>query len=110
MVIERITGGKPQQAPKVEKNASDTRRVDAGKGQSADKSAPVAPEPSVMANVSEKSRAAIKAYRIASESKPDISRAQRVAQIKAKVANGTYTAPASHEVAEAVLKNVVKGS
>ncbi|HEB72295.1 MAG TPA: hypothetical protein ENI77_06700 [Nitrospirae bacterium] len=110
MVIERVTGGKPQEAPKARQNASGARRVDAGKGQPAGKSAPVAPEPSVMANVSEKSKAAIKAYRIASESKPDISRAQRVAQIKAKVANGTYKAPASHEVATAVIKDVVKGS
>jgi len=110
MVIERVTGGKPQQAPKAERNVSNTRRVDAGKNRPADKAAPSAPESSAMANVSDKSRAAIKAYRIASESKPDISRAQRVAQIKAKVANGTYNSPASHEVATAVLKDVVKGS
>ena len=110
MVIERVTGGKPQEVRKTEQNASEAKRVDSGKDRPADKPATTASESSVMTNVSEKSRAAIKAYRIASESKPDISRAQRVAMIKAQVADGTYNPPGAADVAEAVLKDVAKGN
>ncbi len=108
MVIERVTGGKPQEVPKTDKSASETKRVDSAKERAADK--PGAVESSATTNVSERSKAAIKAYRIASETKPDISRAERVAKIKAQVADGTYHTPAAQDVAEAVLKSVVKGA
>lgn len=105
MVIERITGGKPQEVRQTERAAAEAKKAEVAKesetAKTGSKSTPVTAE------VSERSRAAIKAYRIASQSKPDISRAQRVAQIKAQVEKGEYRAPAVN-VAEAVLKNVVK--
>ena len=59
---------------------------------------------SVIAQVSEKSKAAIKAYRIAIETKPRLSMPNRMASIKTQVANGLYF-PSASAVAEAVLKS-----
>jgi len=105
MVIEGITGGKPQEIRKAEQNVSDRKQVETGK-QSADK--PEA-KSSATAEVSDRSKAAIKAYRIATESKPDLSRADRVAQIKQQVEAGTYHTSSS-DVADAIIKNVASGS
>jgi len=60
---------------------------------------------SVSAQVSERSKAAIKAYRLAIEAKPDLSRASRLAQIKTQIIQGVYNAP-SMAVSGAILKNV----
>lgn len=101
MVIERITGGKPQEVRKTEqtdkKSAEDVKK----------ESVQTSGHDRDTAQVSERSKAAIKAYRIASETKPDISRAARVAEIKAKVAQGNYR-PASVDVAQAILENIIK--
>jgi len=107
MVIERVTGGKPQEVRKTEQGAEKPRRADSDKGQP-DKAAKNADAP-VSAQVSERSKAAIKAYRIATETKPDISRAQRVAEIKLQVSKGTYK-PSSTDIADAIVKSVVKES
>jgi anti-sigma28 factor (negative regulator of flagellin synthesis) len=104
MALEKITGSKPQEVKKLdvaEKKATPVR-------QDADKKPPV--ETNVpMAQVSERSRAASKAYWLAMESKPFLSRVSKVAQIKAQVINGTYR-PASPAVADAVLKNIASGA
>jgi len=107
MVIERVTGGKPQEVRKAEQSAQNSKRADAAKDDRPDKTG--SGEVSVSAEVSERSKAAIKAYRIASETKPDISRAQRVAQIKAQVAQGTYD-PSASDVAASIIQSVVKES
>jgi len=105
MTIERITGGKPQDV----RSAEAATRKNAPAAQPKD-SAPVAKSvdaPS-MAQVSEQSKAAIKAYRIASETKPDFSRASRIAQIKAQIAQGDY-GTSSSDVATSVVKSIAKG-
>ncbi len=109
MVIERVTGGKPQEVRKAEQSAQDNKRADAAGKQSARPDKTGSAEVSVSAKVSERSKAAIKAYRIASETKPDISRAQRVAQIKAQVAQGTYN-PSAADVAASIVQSMVKES
>ncbi|MGK7344349.1 MAG: flagellar biosynthesis anti-sigma factor FlgM [Candidatus Nitrospinota bacterium M3_3B_026] len=98
MVIDKITGGKPQEIRKTEQ-AEKSRRAPAK--EEAPRSGSSG---SATAEVSERSRAAIKAYRIASETKPDISRAARVAAIKAQVMQGSYS-PSSVDVADAILKD-----
>ena len=101
MVIERITGGKPQEVRKTDK---------AEKKSAEYKEAPkTSPADSAKAEVSDRSKAAIKAYRIASETKPDISRAARVSEIKAKVLSGDYR-PSSTDVTESILSSVIKGA
>ena len=105
MVIERITGGKPQD---IRSNEATTRK-NAPATQPRD-SAPARTVETVpsMAQVSERSKAAIKAYRIASETKPDFSRASRIGQIKAQIAQGDYGA-SSNDVATSIMKSVAKG-
>lgn len=103
MVLEKITGSKPQDIKKLDtadKKAATVR-------QDADKKAPVENGGST-AQVSERSKAAIKAYMLAMESRPFISRVSKVAQIKAQVMNGTYR-PSSAAVADAVVKNIASG-
>lgn len=107
MVIERVTGGKPPEVRQAERSSTDAKRAEAGKEGRAGKAG--SSEASVTTNVSAKSQAAIKAYRIATETKPDIARAQKVAEIKAQVERGEYN-PSSENVAEAILKNVIKES
>jgi flagellar biosynthesis anti-sigma factor FlgM len=106
MVINRVTGGKPQEIRQSEKA---DRSREAVRSDAAKKSAETAggDKQNVTTQVSERSRAAIKAYRLAMESKPNINRANRVAEIKAQVMQGTYR-PASTNVADAILKSVVK--
>jgi len=107
MVIERITGGKPQDV----RSAEATTRKNAPTAQPKD-SAPATKSPEVassVAQVSDRSKAAIKAYRIASEAKPDISRANRVGQIKAQIAQGSYSASAG-DIANSIMQNIVKGT
>ncbi len=108
MVINRITGGKPQEVRQNEKadRSRESVRGDVAKKGSAE---PTAKEQAtVTTQVSERSQAAIKAYRLAMESKPDIGRVSRLAQIKAQIADGTYRQPVSNDVATAILDNVVK--
>ncbi|MBF0169854.1 MAG: flagellar biosynthesis anti-sigma factor FlgM [Nitrospinae bacterium] len=107
MVINRITGGKPQE---VRQNEKADRSRESVRGDVAKKSAEGAtPEKTtVTAQVSERSQAAIKAYRLAMESKPDIGRVSRLAQIKTQIANGTYRQPVASDVATAILNDVAK--
>jgi len=104
MVIERVTGSKPQEIKQAEKSARtrDVKDVDVKKADSSGS------EPQVTAEVSEQSKAAIKAYRLAAESSPDISRASRMAQIKEAIASGSYRAP-SDGVAAAIVSSIAKG-
>lgn len=108
MVIQKVTGGKPQEVKQTEK--VDRTDRDASKSVS-DKKGSVTSNASeqVTMEVSDRSKAAIKAYRIAMESKPNLSRASKVAQIKAKVLQGSYN-PNSTDVASAILDNVVNES
>ncbi|MBI4666357.1 MAG: flagellar biosynthesis anti-sigma factor FlgM [Nitrospinae bacterium] len=106
MVIERITGGKPQEVRKAEKEDVKKSPAPAKKEAEAPKGFDMA---SSAATVSERSKAAIKAYRIAMESDPYLSRAAKVAQIKSQVMEGTYH-PSSGDVAQAILQSIVKGS
>ena len=103
MVLDKITGSKPQDIKKVD--AADKKTVSAR--QEADKKPQVESDVST-AQVSERSKAAIKAYMLAMESRPFIGRVSKVAQIKAQVMNGTYR-PSSASVADSVLKNIVSG-
>lgn len=103
MALDKITGSKPQDIKKLdaaEKKAAAT-------SQDADKK-PQAQSDVSTAQVSERSKAAIKAYMLAMDSRPFISRVSKVAQIKAQVISGTYR-PSSASVADAVLKNIVTG-
>lgn len=103
MVLEKITGLKPQDIKKLE--TADKKAVPVR--QDAEKKPPVENDAST-AQVSERSKAAIKAYMLAMESRPFISRVSKVAQIKAQVMNGTYR-PSSAAVADAVVKNIASG-
>jgi anti-sigma28 factor (negative regulator of flagellin synthesis) len=103
MALDKITGSKPQDIKKLdaaEKKAAAT-------SQEADKK-PQAQSDVSTAQVSERSKAASKAYWLAMDSRPFIGRVNKVAQIKAQVINGTYR-PSSASVADAVLKNIVTG-
>lgn len=102
MVLEKITGSKPQDIKKL-----DTADKKAAASQDADKKPQAQSDPT--AQVSERSKAAIKAYMIAMESRPFIARVSKVAQIKAQVISGTYR-PSSSSVADAVLKNIASGA
>ena len=104
MAIDGIQGGKSQDIQKADRSAVDAKRP-ANTAKTGEESTPKTDS----AQVSDKSRAAVKAYRIASETKPDISRAARVAQIKSEVIDGTYK-PASADVADAIIKSVIKES
>ncbi len=104
MVIEKITGGKPQevrQAEKADRKSAETPKEGSSK--------PSEASSSIKTEVSARSHAAIKAYRIASESKPNISRADRVAQLKSEIAGGNYKT-GSVDVANSILKSVVNGA
>ena len=103
MALEKITGSKPQEVKKLDTAEKKSTPVQ----QDAEKKAPVETASST-AQVSERSKAAIKAYWLAMESKPFLSRASKVAQIKDQIINGTYR-PSSSSVADAVLKNIVSG-
>ncbi len=105
MVIDKIGGGKPQEIGRSK--GSEPKEVRAKAGDSADSTSKAVKfsETQVTADVSERSKAAIKAYRIASESKPYINRASKVAAIKAKVLDGSY-APSSSAVADAVVQEI----
>jgi anti-sigma28 factor (negative regulator of flagellin synthesis) len=107
MVIDKIGGAKPQDIGRSK--GSETKDVRAKAGNSADSTSKAVKvsETQVTAEVSERSKAAIKAYRIASESKPYIGRASKVAAIKAKVLDGSY-APSSSAVTDAVLQDIAK--
>ncbi len=102
MVINKITGGKPQEVQKTEQ--ADRKNAEVSKESSAKPS----DAGSSTAHVSERSKAAIKAYRIAMESKPDISRVSRVAQIKAQIVQGGYK-PGSSNVADSIINSIIKG-
>ena len=104
MALEKITGSKPQEIKKLE--TADRKSVPVS--QDTEKKSPVVADVP-MTQVSERSRAAIKAYRLAMESRPFLSRASKVAQIKEQVMNGTYS-PSSVSVADAVLKNIISGA
>lgn len=103
MVIERITGGKPPEVRKSERGGEEKPVRAPGRAEPS-----AGAESSATAEVSERSRAAIKAYRIAAEAKPDLSRAARVAEIKAQIASGSYQ-PAADKVADAIIKSVIRG-
>jgi anti-sigma28 factor (negative regulator of flagellin synthesis) len=103
MALDKITGSKPQDIKKLD--AADKKA--AATSQDADKK-PQAQNDVSTAQVSERSKAAIKAYMLAMDSRPFISRVSKVAQIKAQVISGTYRPP-SASVADAVLKNIVTG-
>lgn len=104
MALEKITGSKPQEIKKMDvadKKAASIR-------QEAEKKPQMESDVST-AQVSERSKAAIKAYMLAMESRPFIGRVSKVAQIKAQVMNGTYR-PSSDSVADSILKNIVSGA
>lgn len=107
MVINRITGGKPQE---IRQNEKADRSRESVRGDDAKKATETAPteKSTVTAQVSERSQAAIKAYRLAMESKPDIGRVSRLAQIKAQIADGTYRQPVASDVATSILREVTK--
>lgn len=99
MVIEGLTGGKPQElkaAEKADHNAAPPRNP-ASTGSGGEFDAEVA--------VSERSRAAIKAYRIAMQTRPRLAIPLKVAQIKAQMASGSYH-PSTGDVASAMMRNV----
>lgn len=101
MAIERVTGGKPQEIRKADttadRKAFETRKdTEAGKGQE------------ITTDVSARSKAAIKAFLIAQESKPYIDRANKIAELKQKVANGSYH-PTTEKVADAIINHTVSG-
>lgn len=106
MVIDRITGGKPQEVRKteqqVEKKSVEARKDNTAKLMESNSA-------STTAQVSERSKAAIKAFRLASEERPYFGRISKIAQIKAEIAQGTYR-PASVDVADSIVKSVVKGA
>lgn len=102
MAIERITGGKPQEIRKSEQ--VERKNVEARKEGS---SRPADTKPATT-EVSDRSKAAVKAYRLAAESKPDISRVQRVAELKAEIVRGSYDV-SSKNVADSIISSVVKG-
>jgi anti-sigma28 factor (negative regulator of flagellin synthesis) len=104
MALEKITGSKPQDIKKLD--VADKKA--AATSQDADKR-PQAQSDVSTAQMSERSKAASKAYWLAMESKPFLSRVAKVAQIKAQVVNGTYR-PSSASVADSVLKNIVSGA
>ena len=104
MALDKITGSKPQDIKKLD--AADKKAATAASQDAGQK--PQAQNDTSTANVSERSKAAIKAYMLAMDSRPFISRVSKVAQIKAQVVNGTYR-PSSAAVADAVLKNIVTG-
>jgi len=106
MVIERIGGGKPQEVRQAEKAESGKAPKGAAAKDASSKTP--SPESAATTSVSERSRAAIKAYRIASESKPDIARAARVGELKTKVLKGEYK-PSSADVADSIIKGAIKG-
>lgn len=101
MAIERVTGRKPQEIRKADsaadRKASETRKdSEAGKGQE------------ITTDVSARSKAAIKAFMIAQESKPYIGRANKIAELKQKVADGNYH-PSSEKLANAIIDHVISG-
>jgi len=103
MTIERLTGGKPQEIRKPDQASAERKATEARKDSDVGKS-----PNDYTAEVSDRSRAAIKAYRLAQESKPYIARATKIAELKAKVAKGEYH-PSNVAVADAVLKHVASG-
>lgn len=103
MVIDRITGGKPQEVRKAEK--VERQKVDTSKEAPAKESGGSAST----AEVSDRSKAAIRAYRIATESKPDISRVNKVAEIKSQIEQGTYSVSSS-DVAGSIVNSAIKGA
>ncbi len=101
MTLDKISPVTRKETARAESPAksAEIRRVDTN---SSDK-----PETSSI-TVSLRSRAAIKAYRLASEMKPDLGRAARVGAIKFAVANGTYQSD-SIDVADAVIRSAGRG-
>ncbi|MBI4829656.1 MAG: flagellar biosynthesis anti-sigma factor FlgM [Nitrospinae bacterium] len=100
MVIEGLTGGKPHELKAAEKADTSTaparNPVSTGSG-GGEFDAEVA--------VSERSRAAVKAYRIAMQTRPRLAIPLKVAQIKAQMASGSYH-PSTGDVASAMMRNV----
>ncbi len=104
MIIENISGVTPGKIRQPDQKSGDSGRSVTGRAENnqyADKNS------SISAKISERSKTAIKAFRIVSEIEPAISRALRVAQIKAEVARGTYQ-PSSSSIADSVLFSVAR--
>jgi len=104
MIMENISGVTPREIRQLRQNPGDSGR---NVSSHTEHSQYTNGDSSISAKISERSKTAIKAFRIVSEIKPAISRALKVAQIKAEVARGTYH-PSSSSVADSVLFNVVR--